>query len=588
MGKRTLSFLLALIMVVGMIPFTAAPTVLAAEPEQDSAAYQALVAKDIVVDGNLNETSWYTGGKLSGGQAFDILWDGGNLYFAVDAGASDTELIVKIGGEELLTAKKAEGAAAIEANTFYITNGVTTIEDVTLTVGESTWTGSVELVKEQRYLVPIGSFSTAGTVTKSEDGSAATLSLGVAEPAAKIDRSTLYSTNQPFLVSREGTTGVKFTFSAENLPVTDHFNDQGGISIVGASLVSWASPAFLIADGAGEALYFGIWNTTDHGLILAVHQGGSYVELGKKLEDGAFDIALEWTQEETDALTVYVDGEKKGTVTNVTKANDSMGDYKNDNMMAVIAMRHNGEAYGYYKQEIDFTVSDYILTKAAEVTYSAFPPVCDGDVTALFVNAAPTIESLGWDNAGWESFVEGEGKVAALIHNGNVYLAVKDAGEGTVTATVGEKTASAELAEGTAVLCVEEPGVSLYGQKLALQVAVNEVNAWPEGELIVGQAVAGASTILDATKGVIKAGLVTTNAEDNSFLMTSKADAPMYDNSHSAYWIYNKADLAEAYDTSRDNLLEQTIRIDKMPVGDKTGHFNGTSVNQVLHTPFSK
>ena len=579
MGKRTLSFLLALVMVFGLIPAVSAPA-LAVETEQSAETYQALVANDIVVDGTLNETSWYTTGKLSGGQAFDILWDGGNLYFAVAANEADTALTVKVGGNTLLTAEKAEGASAIEASAFYITNGVTAIENVTLSVGESTWTGTVELVKKQRYLVPISAFKTAGTVTKSADGTAATLSLAPAEAAAAVDRSTLYATEQPFMVTREGDTTVKFTFSAENLPITDHYNSEGGISIVGSSLVSWASPAFIISDGAGEALYFGIWNTSDNGLILTIHQTGAYIKLDKTLADGAFDLELVWTQEETDALTVYVDGELKGTTTNVTKANDSMGDYKNDNMMAVIAMRHKGAAYGYYNQAIDFTVSNYVLEKAAEVTYASNPPERDGEVTALFAAAAPTLESTGWTNAGWESFQAGNGKVSALINNGNVYVAVKEAGEGTVAVTVGEKTASAELVDGAALVCVEAPGISLYGQELALQVAVNGTNAWAEGTLIVGQKLAGAATVLPATDGVIKSGLVTTDAATNSFTITSTTASPMYDNSHSAYWINNKASFNNSYDMAFNNLLEQVIRVDKMPVGEATGHFNGTSINQ--------
>ena len=198
--------------------------------------------------------------------------------------------------------------------------------NVTLSVGESTWTGNVALVKEQRYVVPISAFSVAGSVVKSDDGTAATLSLAPTAAAVAIERATLYAKDQPFLMKREGTTHVKFTFDPASIPVTDKFNDQGGISIVGTSVVSWASPAFIISDGAGEALYYGIWNTSEHGLILTIHNNGTWVKLGKTVEDGAFDLELDWSQEATDQLTVYVDGALKGTLSYVTKAYDSMGD----------------------------------------------------------------------------------------------------------------------------------------------------------------------------------------------------------------------------------------------------------------------
>jgi len=67
MGKRILSLLLTLALILGMVP--GMPFSVAAA-QQVAVDYEAAYASSVTVDGSLSETAWLTSGKLSGGQPF--------------------------------------------------------------------------------------------------------------------------------------------------------------------------------------------------------------------------------------------------------------------------------------------------------------------------------------------------------------------------------------------------------------------------------------------------------------------------------------------------------------------------------------
>ena len=102
------------------------------------------------VDGKLDEKVWRLTSKLSNGQAFDILWDGEKLYVGAEAKNGDTTLVVKQGDTTLATATLAEGATAFEFDIAYPATAGQTIENLSVTIGDSFWSGNVTFLKNTR------------------------------------------------------------------------------------------------------------------------------------------------------------------------------------------------------------------------------------------------------------------------------------------------------------------------------------------------------------------------------------------------------------------------------------------------------
>ena len=76
MGKRILSLLLALVMVLGMVPAMA----FAAETNLESAAVINAVRSTVTADGKLDEERWALVGQLTGQMHFGAMYEPGKLY----------------------------------------------------------------------------------------------------------------------------------------------------------------------------------------------------------------------------------------------------------------------------------------------------------------------------------------------------------------------------------------------------------------------------------------------------------------------------------------------------------------------------
>ena len=151
MGKRILSFLLALVMVVGLIPATVFP-VFAAETnsaETPTANVYAAYADNIAVDGVLSEAGWLTYGKMTAVESaakrnFGVLFDAGYLYFGVDSADS---VSVQINGKTVTPAANVAGTAAREVAVALtdIVGLSGSAVSVVLQSGNYSWSGTVSL-----------------------------------------------------------------------------------------------------------------------------------------------------------------------------------------------------------------------------------------------------------------------------------------------------------------------------------------------------------------------------------------------------------------------------------------------------------
>ena len=544
--------------------------------------YDAFVASELTLDGNLDELAWRTGGKLGMGQPFDILFDGNNLYFGVVAAEGDETMTVKIGEKTVATAAKAGNG--FEAQVEFLTKDIDVIEDVTITVGKSVWTGDVNLLKMARVYAPDFSANTNGVqyfnnnpkpdgnLAYEINGDSITMINKYIEGKHNAINGRVYSlqVGKGFDLAENRTDDriVEFDFYAESLPAySNNVNIGTMYSAYGMDAV--------ISDSAKDGLHFGIKKNSDDGKLWMAFAWDKvdsptnadkvvkYIALDKEVGD-KFSVRLVWTADND--VTVYVDGVLKGTMEDCLHRNAIGASVCGFNLWgpgAACALTADGA------NDNIWTVSNVKLSKAVEVTYITDETLSDGEMTANFADTEPTASFFGWDMATWENFANGEGKVAALVYNQKVYVAVDAAG--AVSATLGGETKTA-TADGLTVLAFENTEITEYGQKVALSVAVDGEAVWAaEGELTINQVVAGVATAIDNGKAVIKGGNVI--REGQSATIVSTQASPMFDNKNCAYWIYNNADLANAYDTSLDMLQEQIIRIDQMPIGDQTGTF---------------
>ena len=522
--------------------------------------HEALVADSITLDGKMDEFAWMPYGELGLGQAFDILFDGGALYFGVEAAEGDELMTVAIGDETVLEATLATGTSAFEAKLEYLTKDVETIEDVTITVGGSVWTGSIDLVKYVR--TELMTLSGGGDVAPTAYGNGMSFNLPAdAANTSKDYRS--YGLKGSTALQQRGD-GVHFEFDFDPSGMTAH---DGATQYVSGWAPNAGFNGMMIGPNK-ERVVFGIDNIEGTGLVFIMltatwAQRTTYA-LGRTEKDGEFHLSLEWNAE--GVVDLYIDGEYQTSFEGKQFVHPTE---TSTSMVLLEARRYRA----FNAVPVAFKAYNMTFSLPAELTYITETDQCDGAFEALFTKTAPTAASTTWNNAVWENFANGEGKVAALIADQKVYLAVN--ATGAVSATLGEETVTA-TADGMTVLSFENTTVEAYGQEMAISVSLDGTAVWnAEGVLTAAQrAAVDMATVLNATKGVVKSYNVTTNGEENSFTMISDAEKPMFDNSNCAYWIYNKDDLANAYDTSMSNLLEQTIRVDAMPIGDKTGGYN--------------
>ena len=340
----------------------------AEEPVVATGSVDAFVAADITLDGSLTEPAWRLTNELGGGQDFDILWDGTNLYFAVEAEATDTELVVTVGDETLLTAEKT--GDAFEAAVAYSTKGVTTIEDVTLTVGSSVWTGDVNLVQMVRKDALSYSNMTNSTnnnsisVSATENGRGIVFDMPAAETAVgAMSTLNVFKTPLSALAERTGPVAMEFTFDPEAMPALDTDAPIGKVYAVRSGF------EVVMSDGAGNAIRFAI-GCYEGQLFLnsAINSTRiAKVNLGKDLDDGAFEIKLVWNL--NGSLDVYVDGVLIQNVPNATATDAQMdgSGFAANNLLYLRATRYDyNVALGLYDQPQKFTISDLRLSSACE------------------------------------------------------------------------------------------------------------------------------------------------------------------------------------------------------------------------------
>ena len=408
----------------------------------------AFIAEDITVDGNLNEMSWRPFQTLSGGQPFDVLFDGKNLYFAVVAKEGDETLTVKLGSNTLTTATLAEGAAAFEVKADFETKNVTALESLTLTVGESTWTGKVNLVSlARRELVNVGNSKTP------ETGVTATGNNGIAFKLDPITAATgsvgnvyAFRTGLDLLEDRNCDVAIEFNFDPTDMPINENTDS------IGRAYAVYSGLEILMVDGDGTAAVFGIGNSAD-GLYANVVYNGSRagsVLLNRSIDDGAFDVKAVWTIE--GSLELYIDGTKMLTVANATSSDAEMGQsgYTTHNMVLIRASRYDYNDM-FLGKGVEFTVSDVKVgcevgaTFVSTGTYDAFVAK---DITINGAAAETSWRTAGKMGAGqpFDILWDGDNIYVTVIPNeGDTELVVKQGKTVLGSATLAAGASAFEL-----------------------------------------------------------------------------------------------------------------------------------------------
>ena len=416
--------------------------------------YEAHVANEITVDGVLNEGAWRTEGKLGAGQPFDILWDGDNLYFAVEPGEGDSKLTVKLGEQQLVSETLPEGAAAFEVQVPFNNYGVETLEQITLKIGDSIWNGDVVLSKMARVnklaqgtmtcgVAPSG---TGASVTAPADGDGLVLDLP-AISAANGSIGTAYALiTSPAAAFGERTDDVAIAFNLDpsGLPVVHT------LGRVGKNYTVYAGLEVLMVDKAGSAVQAAVANYGEDGLYFLSNQltkGNTAIALGRSASDGSFDFKLVWKTD--DSIEIFVNGVSKGTVAAAyaTSSDAEMGtgsDRSND-VIRIRAVRYDYTA-DYLGQSVNCALRDVRLIASAEVTYSSIPTL-DALLTQEAVTVDGALSEVAWLN--WLRFGETDGNMAAAWSRGNLYLAAHSAEGESLQLSINGKEAVVDLVNGT-------------------------------------------------------------------------------------------------------------------------------------------
>ena len=543
--------------------------------------YDAFVASNITLDGNLSETAWRTGAKLGKGQPFDILFDGNNLYFGVVAAEGDETMTVKIGDETVATVQKSGNG--FEAKVEYLTKNVQTIEDVTITVGTSVWTGDVNLVRKARtnhftaYTLNTGAAGD-GSTGVTVNGGKFTFAVAKTEPGSgyvqkyRTNAKTTTASNISELKNSAGM-NIEFEFDPIAMPVVTKTDNWGSV------IPTWAGATIRLVT-ADSGLIFGITNTSE-GLVFVHHKlttltnGNLWIiepvakiNLGKKAGEGAFNVRLDW---KTDgSLDVYVDGVKKGTVADAVSTIELLKKGIGSGCAETVsfnAYMHNSVA----TSDMEFSISDFTLSNTVEVKSITND---DGEMEAIFAESEPTAEFGGWDSAAKELFAVGEGAVSAMIYNQKVYVRVDAVGE--VSVTLGSETKTA-TSEGSVILAFDDTTVTEYGQQIALSVSLNGTAVWEQ---------TGKITVLAAKALYSSATMPTNDAKSRVTIEGNKMTFATTDSISSKYCAYvlQRKDLNDLVRPDSDVLFEQTIQINAMAYGEKTGTFDGHPTNNHGYT----
>jgi len=340
MGKRILSWVLSLAMILGMVPGFA----IAAENE---IVYKAAYAAAVNIDGNLSEVAWGTDADLTDGtdtRAFGALWNGENLYIAVVPKAGDTTVTVEVGsatavvtsaGVTGVSGASAAWGSAVEillplASLGVALEGYNQEIAASVSVGQMKWEGKLCLEKTDRKdFAFAGASGTTGTgdnanllLTKSDGNHGFTMSNRYVAGAANVNKSTRIYLAGGIPVNMVGKDlSFEFDFVVDKMPVytaaADLTNSLDGF---------WACYGFnmMLKDANSKGYSFGITNTDDGLYLCVLNADGSAfnpIKLGKTLGQ---QFHLRFCRTVKDKLEIYLDGQLLDELDNPT-VNPSWG-----------------------------------------------------------------------------------------------------------------------------------------------------------------------------------------------------------------------------------------------------------------------
>jgi len=454
MGKRILSLLLTLALILGMVP--GMPFSVAAA-QQVAVDYEAAYASSVTVDGSLSETAWLTSGKLSGGQPFDILWNQNALYFAVVPGSADSSLTVSAGGKTTSVTKTntTNWGTVVEVQLPYTVSDYGVVENVTIAMGASNWSGNValsSLERTQKVAASNLSGKSTGSPTTTADGTGFTFTLAPAAtaPGASAgyqERQYAYGTVSA-LGNHTADLSIEFDFAATALP------DIGTARYMGSSWPQWAGPTFIMTDHRMNGLNLSIQNAGGNLYVCSVNGNKASnfhsVNTGKKA-GSTFHLRVVW--KDSGDVEVYADGSYVGVLPNAAASYTYMRDcYFNATNSMWINLIRRAE---YYDQQVTFTVSNITVGNAygdSALDALRFADIAgentdqDAVTTDLVLPATYNSKHFGQKQLTWTSsnpaVISNDGKVTRPTKDTVVYLS---AANGEQTKTIGVTVAAASL-----------------------------------------------------------------------------------------------------------------------------------------------
>ena len=315
MGKRVISLLVALVLIIGMIPIDAIPAF--ATNELPSKVVNANYGT-VTVDGTLSEPEWALTGQLAAGVIFGAVYDADYLYLGFQGSVSGLGV-------------KVNGTAATLSQTDSVTEVAISLSQVGLdlysydqtasleiTADGVSWTGNVRLVydtmsaKVKDLAVGSGNRALKGNTTGSEtDGSFAIEldSTGAKSQSDKYMRHLLQASSQTALA--QSVSILEFDLNVQSMPqYPEAAVDKNGTN---SYLLAPGVNMAVICDAKKGAGYVcAITNLEEKGLTMVIqhHNGTAYetaslVPLNKALNK-QFHIRMEYSQADH-TLKVYCD-----------------------------------------------------------------------------------------------------------------------------------------------------------------------------------------------------------------------------------------------------------------------------------------
>ena len=232
-------------------------------------------------------------------------------------------MTVKAGKQSVSVTKAANttnwGASAVEVKLPYTINEYGVVENVTIAMGASNWSGNIaisSLERSQKVTAAMLNQTTSGSPTATADGMGYTFTLAPAAtaPGSSEDyRHRLYAVGTPIegLKNHTADLSFEFDFAATDLP------DLGNkLGYMGWNWPQWAGPTFVITDQYQNGLNMGIQNSGGDLYLCTSNAknstGHRMLKLGAK-NGQTFHLRVVWRQNSD--LEVYVNGAYVGVLT---------------------------------------------------------------------------------------------------------------------------------------------------------------------------------------------------------------------------------------------------------------------------------